>query len=341
MIPLYLKTIYKGINNFKKTSTLYTVHNLGYQGVFDASALPYTGLGRDYFTLEGLEFYGKLNLMKSGLIYSSLISTVSNTYAKEILEPENGFGLDGVLRKRKGDLFGIINGIDYNEWDPGKDMFLTSRYTFRDLKGKIKCRETLLNKAKLNDEKLPLIGMISRLSVQKGLDLVLGSVEELMDMGVNIIVLGKGEDNYQNFFVKASKKYKGRFFTDIGFEESLAHLIYAGCDFFLMPSKYEPCGLGQLIAMRYGTIPIARKTGGLADTIQDYNHLLSEGSGYLFNDFTASAMQDAVKRALCVFTDKRKMRKMVHDVMNADFSWEVSADKYLDLYKKCVKKVIK
>jgi starch synthase len=339
MIPLYLKTLYKGNDYLENTATLYTVHNLGYEGLFTASDLKYTGLGWDYFTPERLEFYGRLNFMKAGLLYSDLINSVSETYAKEILKKENGFGLDGVLRKRQSDLYGIINGVDYNEWDPAKDSLIPERYDIDNMKGKAGNKNELLKITGLNSNNLPLMGLVGRLSSQKGLELLYNSLDELSNMGVNVILLGKGDDYYQNLFLAASEKYRGRVFFKIGFDEALAHLIYAGCDFFLMPSRYEPCGLGQLIAMKYGTIPIARRTGGLADSIQDYNHILSKGTGFLFSDYTPSAMQDAVKRALCVFTDNERMKKIIINAMKSDFSWKSSADKYLELYRKAIKKV--
>lgn len=339
LIPLYLKTIYKDKTCFAETSTLFTVHNLGYQGIFDASTLLYTGLGREYFISERLEFYGKLNLLKAGLLYSDLINTVSDTYAREILQPEYGFGLEGVIRKRAGDLYGIMNGIDYGEWDPKKDTFIPARYSVGDFKGKRQCRGKLYLETALSREKFPIVAIVSRLSSQKGVELVLSSLEALLATGVNLVVLGKGDDEYERLFTKAAQFYKGRIFVHAGFEEHMAHLIYAGSDFFLMPSKYEPCGLGQLIAMKYGTVPIARKTGGLADTIQDYDHMTQTGTGFLFCDYSAYAMQDAVKRAICVFTDKARLKKIVSDSMKNDFPWSKAADKYLLLYGLACKKV--
>lgn len=341
LVPLYLKTLYKDNAHFAKTATLFTVHNLGYQGIFDASALLSAGFGREYFIPERLEFYGKLNLMKAGLLYADLINTVSDTYAREIQQVEYGFGLDGVLRKRAHELSGIINGIDYEEWDPKQDMFIPSHYSVDELKGKARCRKTLCQKASFVSEKLPIGAIVSRLSSQKGIELVLSSLEALLAMGLNLIVLGKGEDEYERLSQKAAETYKGRIFVNIGFEERLAHLIYAGADFFLMPSQYEPCGLGQLIAMKYGTVPIARKTGGLADTIQDYDHMTYTGTGFLFRDYSAYAMQDAVKRALCVFRDKANMKKLVCNIMKNDFPWSKSSDKYLELYRRAGKKVRK
>ena len=338
LVPLYLKSIYKDNAWFSGTSTLFTIHNLGYQGIFDSSALLQTGLGREYFVPERLEFYGKLNLMKAGLLYADLINTVSVTYAREIQQSEYGFGLDGVLRKRAGDLSGIINGIDYEEWDPEKDPLIPSRYGLNEMKGKTRCRKALIKEAAFADEKLPVFALISRLSEQKGVALVLRSLESLLDLGLNLAVLGKGDEKFETLFQKAGRSYKGRMFVHVGFGERLARLMYAGSDFFLMPSLYEPCGLGQLIAMKYGTVPVARRTGGLADTIRDYDHMSHTGTGFLFSDYSHFAMQDAVKRAICVFTDMKQRREMVREVMESDFSWSGSTDKYVALYRKALRR---
>ena len=338
MLPLYLKAFY-GKKYLGKTATLFTIHNLGYQGIFPASDIAHTGIGWDYFTPEKLEFYGMLNFMKAGLLYADLLNTVSETYAKEILEKENGFGLDGVLRKRKEDLHGVMNGIDYSEWDPSTDDLIPANYSYAEIQGKMKCKKKLLRETGLSDERAPLVGIVSRLSSQKGIDLVVDSIDEVISSGVNVIILGKGEDYFQKLLKEISQRYRGKIFFKVGFEEAIAHLIYAGCDFLLMPSRYEPCGLGQLIALRYGTVPVVRKTGGLADTVRDYDHLGSEGTGFFFSDYTAPALQNAVKRALCVYVSKGRMGKMVADAMKEDFSWGRSAEKYLELYEKAVKKV--
>jgi len=338
MLPLYLKAFY-GKKSLGKTATLFTIHNLGYQGLFQPSDIKYTGMGWDYFTPEGLEFYGMLNFMKAGLLYADLLNTVSTTYAREILEKESGFGLDGVLRKRKEDLYGIMNGIDYNEWDPSTDALIPANYSAAEIQGKMKCKKRLLRETGLSDDRAPLLGIVSRLSSQKGIDLIVDSIDEVISIGVNVIILGKGEDYFQDLLEEISQRHRGKVFFKVGFEEAVAHLIYAGCDFLLMPSWYEPCGLGQLIALRYGTIPIVRKTGGLADTVRDYDHLGSEGTGFFFSDYTPPALQNAVKRALCIFMSKGRMGKMVADAMRTDFSWGRSAERYLELYEKAVKKV--
>ena len=339
MIPLYLKNFYADRTGMKNTATLYTIHNLGYQGLFPASDIVYTGLGSDYFSPERLEFYGRLNFMKAGLLYADLLSTVSKTYAAEMLDPEYGFGLEGVLKMRRHDLYGITNGLDYEYWDPASDRFIPKKYDRIDVAGKGLCKKELLREAGLRDGNRPLLGVVSRFSSQKGLDLIADALDRMVRLGVNVVIFGKGDEYYQNLLASAAEKHSGRVFVRIGFKESLAHTIYAGCDFFLMPSRYEPCGLGQMIAIRYGTIPIARRTGGLADTIEDYDHLRSRGTGFLFSDYTPTSLLAALKRALCVYADGKKMAKLVSDAMKTDFSWKKSAERYVELYGKATKKV--
>jgi len=304
--------------------------------------MPLTNLGQDLFRPEGIEFYSKVNFLKAGIISADILNTVSLTYSKEILESDAGFGLEGVLDKRKKDLFGVINGIDYEEWDPVKDTLLPAHFSNRNMSGKAACKKELVRSLFKEDglgaEQIPLIGIVSRLSAQKGLDLVLQSLHELLSYGVRLVILGKGDESIQSALVNAAETYKGRLSVTIGFNDTLAHRVYAGTDFFLMPSKYEPCGLGQLIAMRYGSIPVARATGGLIDTIQDYEPLTSTGTGFLFHDYTSSALISALKRAFCVFTEKNKMKKMVNEGMKQDFSWKKSAADYIGLYGNAVKK---
>lgn len=343
LVPLYLKTIYKADKFFKKTATILTIHNIGYQGLFPASEMPKTNLSWKIFNPEGIEFYGKVNFLKAGIISANVLNTVSNTYAKEILLKEYSFGLDGVLRTREKDLYGVINGIDYEEWDPSKDEFLPAHYNHKDLSGKAICKRELIRSLfKLSDnldaERKPLIGMVGRLSEQKGLDLVIQAIPELLPFGVKLAILGKGDEAFHRMFSEVAGKYKDKVSVTIGFDDALAHMIYAGSDFFLMPSKYEPCGLGQLISQRYGSIPIARKTGGLLDTIQDYEPLTLKGTGFLFSDYTPSAMIDTIKRAFCVYTDRDKMNKMIVEGMKMDFSWKRSAQRYIELYNAALKK---
>jgi len=343
LVQLYLRTIYRADSFFKNTATLLTIHNLGYQGIFPASDMATANLGLELFTPEGIEFYGKINFLKAGIISADILTTVSDTYSKEILDKEYGFGLEGLLKTRVNDLFGVINGIDYEEWNPAKDEFLPACYGQSDMSGKMVCKRELVQslfKGPWNKKtaRIPLISVVGRFSEQKGLDLIMQSMPEIMSSDVKLVVLGKGDERYHKSFLELSKKYGDKVSVTIGFDEALAHRIYAGSDFLLMPSKYEPCGLGQLISLRYGCVPIARKTGGLTDTIRDYDPLVSSGTGFLFSDFTPSAMQDALKRAFCVYTDDGKMMKMIEDGMKMDFSWKKSALRYLDLYKAALKK---
>jgi starch synthase len=342
LVPLYLKTLYNTDTFFKNTATLFTIHNLGYQGLFPPSQMPLTGLSWKLFTPSGIEFYGQVNFLKAGILSADILNTVSHTYAQEILSQESGFGLDGVLRERVRDLYSVLNGIDLETWDPARDAAIHSHYSPYDISGKVTCKrelmDSLFGRGNGDKQHAPLIGMVGRLSTQKGFDLVSQSIGGLVSSGVKLAILGKGEDIYHKTLLTMARKHRGKVSVTIGFEESRAHKIYAGSDFFLMPSRYEPCGLGQLIAMRYGSIPIARKTGGLSDTIHDYEPLAAQGTGFLFSDYTPAAMQDAVKRALCVYTDSDKMQAMVRDCMQMDFSWENSAKRYIALFKVAAKR---
>jgi starch synthase len=343
LVPLYLKTFYKGDACFRKAATFFSIHNIGYQGLFPASEMQLTNLGNELFTPEGIEFYGEVNFLKAGLLAADILGTVSTTYAKEILMKEYSFGLDGVLRKRKDDLYGIINGIDYGEWDPSRDVFLPAAYSHKNISGKALCKRELLQalfhpQDLAAAERMPLMGMVGRLTAQKGLDLVFEAVPELLSFGVKLAILGKGDEKYQRDLKEIARRHKGMISVTVGFDDSFAHRLYAGTDFFLMPSRYEPCGLGQLIALRYGSIPIARRTGGLADTILDYNPLASKGTGFLFTDYTPSAFLDAVKRALCVYTDDQKKPGIITEGMKMDYSWKKSAQRYIGLYKDALAK---
>lgn len=335
LIPLYLKTIYSSDKFFDRTASIITIHNLGYQGLFSQSEMPLTGLEKNLFTPEGIEFYGKVNFLKAGLISADSITTVSNNYAKEILSSEYGFGLDGVLSKRASALTGIVNGIDPKEWNPESDAFIKRNYSLKDIKGKKECKLQLLKECSIRaDAEMPLIGMVGRLSSQKGLDLILESIDEILSAGANFIILGRGDEMFHRRLSSAAEKHKGRMYVKIGFEDSLAHKIYAGADIFLMPSRYEPCGIGQLIAMRYGTIPVARRTGGLMDTVSDYQPIDGKGTGFLFSDYTADALQCCLKRALCVYINKARWKKLIRSAMKMNFSWVDSAKRYIELYDK-------
>lgn len=338
LIPLLLKTSGQEVF-FRETATVFTIHNLGYQGIFGAGELALTGLGPDWFNPEGIEFYGKLNFMKAGLIGADIITTVSTTYAREILTPEHGYGLDGVLRKRTADLFGVVNGIDTAYWDPSKDPLIQATYRPSDISGKAACNEALVRECgfSLSEgsawEKTPVLALVGRLSDQKGLDILLDAADGLIALGARIVILGKGDEHIQERVRGFAEGHRGLAAATIGYDEALAHRIYSGSDFFLMPSRYEPCGLGQMIAMRYGTIPVARRTGGLADTIVDYDPLKGAGTGFLFDEYRPAALLECMQRAIRVYAEPGRWKALVPQAMQQDFSWARSAAAYVDLYR--------
>ena len=335
LIPAYLKEASKTIEQFNGFKTLFTIHNLEYQGVFPLSTFNKTGLPEQLNSAKGLQLNGKINFMKSGLLYADVINTVSNTYAHEIrTNDEFGSGLKDVLSKRKNDLYGIINGIDIKVWNPEKDKHLPKKYNFKSIEAKKVNRESLTNRFGLEyKEEVPVFGIISRLYDSKGMDLVQKVFNDLMKLDIQFIVLGTGDRKYHTFFEKMSHKYKGKFGCYLGFSDELAHLIEAGSDIFLMPSKYEPCGLNQMYSLKYGTVPVVRETGGLADTVIRYNEKTSEGTGFSFKKYDSKEFLKEIKRALKVFNDKKAWLKIVKAGMKTDFSWNSSAKKYIELYK--------
>ncbi|MDI6801388.1 MAG: glycogen synthase GlgA [Thermodesulfovibrionales bacterium] len=327
LIPLYLKTLYKDIPLFRNATSVFTIHNMGYQGLFPSQTMEITGLGLKYFSPESMEFYGKVNFLKAGIMSADIITTVSRTYANEILTPEAGYGLDGLLREKANSIFGILNGIDYDEWNPSKDRLLPKTYNKSDLSGKTACKKEFSTRCSLNgNTNTPLLCFIGRLAYQKGLDLLIGAIPKMIEYKTNVVIIGKGEEKYNSQLNSLMSLYDGNFFFYSGFNEDFAHLAYAGSDIFLMPSRYEPCGLGQMISMRYGTIPVASKTGGLADTIED-----SE-TGFLFDEYSAESLLSAIKRALTAYSDMETWQALIKNAMNKDFSWSNSARMYLEIY---------
>jgi starch synthase len=320
------------------TGTLFTVHNLAYQGLFPPERLPVTGLDAGVFTPEGLEFYGKINLLKGGLVFADLLSTVSEQYAREIQTEEFGCGLDGVLRARSAALVGILNGVDYSAWDPATDRLIPATYTPEDLGGKAVCKDHLQRGLGLAPEPgTPLIGMITRLADQKGLDLVSAVIEMILDMGAQFTLLGTGDPAYHTRFQEIGARHPERAAVTLGFDDTLAHRIEAGADIFLMPSRYEPSGLNQLYSLRYGTIPVVRKTGGLADTIVDATpEALAAGTanGFVFEGYSADALLGAVTRALVTFRKPQIWRRLQAVGMRQDFSWGRSARRYIAAYRR-------
>ncbi|HYA88922.1 MAG TPA: glycogen synthase GlgA [Nitrospirota bacterium] len=338
LVPLYLQRLYGSAEMLRKTKTVFTVHNLGYQGLFWHWDMRLTGLEWNVFTPEGIEFWGKMNLLKAGLVSADIITTVSKTYSREIQTPEYGCGLEGVLRERSADLYGIVNGIDYKTYDPLHDHAIPHRYSASRLSGKAGCKKRLLELVNLPDKGDPLIGMVTRLVDQKGLDILTDALPDIMSLGVQLIILGSGEAIYHRLLTDAASRNGNAMRVLLQYDEGLAKNIYSGSDMFLMPSRYEPCGLGQMIALRYGAVPIVRRTGGLSDTVVDYNARAGRGTGFLFNEYSAPALVDCIRHALKVFSNKAKWQRIMKAGMNEDFSWEHSAKEYAKLYQKVMKR---
>jgi starch synthase len=339
MIPLSLKTKYAEDPFYNKIATLFTVHNLQYQGVFPKDTLCLVGLSDQYFSPELLEFYGKINFMKAGLLFADLLNTVSKKYAQEIQTPEYGEQLDGLLRKRAQDLYGIVNGIDYDEFNPETDKFIYHNYSLATINEKKENKKALQQEMGLPVSDMPLIGLTTRLVDQKGLDLVTDIFEQVMDLGVQFVLLGSGEDHYQKTFAELKMKYPQQTAANIGFNVELALKIYAGSDIFLMPSRFEPCGLSQMISLRYGTIPLVRSVGGLADTIEDYNEHKGTGNGFVFKEYDAQEFYNTITRAVGIYRNSPQVwQSLMERTMKYDFSWERSAKEYVDLYQKAMEK---
>jgi starch synthase len=315
-----------------RARSVFTIHNLAYQGVFPKQVLPFLGLSWDAFHHEALEFHDHLSFMKAGLTSADALTTVSPSYAREILTPEGGAGLDPVLRHRRAHLHGILNGIDVSEWDPSRDPHLPAHYTARDLGGKEACKAALQRELGLRVRPdVPLAAMVSRLVDQKGIDLLVAALPDLLVREVQLAILGTGSSAYEEAFARAAARHPGQVAARLGFDEALAHRIEAGADLFLMPSRFEPCGLNQMYSLRYGTVPVVRAIGGLEDTVEDYDGW-NRGTGFKFGEYTPQALLLAVRRALDAYRDRRAWRGLVLRGMAQDFSWDRSARAYEALY---------
>ncbi|WP_096152837.1 MULTISPECIES: glycogen synthase GlgA [Bacillus] len=338
MVNFLLEKEFKSDIRYKRVQTAFTIHNLQFQGVFPKGILDdLLNLSDEYFTTEQLEFFGQVNFMKAALVSSSVITTVSPTYKDEIQTPYYGEMLDGVLRSRSSALIGIINGIDEDIYNPKHDEMIVSTYDAKNMERKKDNKEELQLLANLPVRvEVPIIAMVTRLTKQKGLDLVTAVMEELLKEDVQLVVLGTGEYEFEQFFGYLAHRYPDKVKVFIGFDEELAHKIYAGSDMFLMPSKFEPCGLGQLIALRYGTIPIVRETGGLNDTVQSYNEVTKDGNGFSFTNFNAHDMLFTICRAIACYQKKDVWQNIMLEAMNKDYSWAKSAFKYNQLYSSLI-----
>ena len=339
LTPLYMKSLYREVPQIANAGSLFTIHNLGNQGIFWSLDMHLTGLGWEYFNMDGLEFYGNMNLMKAGIVFADRISTVSHTYAKEILTPEFGFGLDGVLLNRKDDLSAILNGVDYNRWDPSLDRHITSNFNIHNLQPKALCKKDLLSAYKMDsDASLPVVAMITRLVGRKGFDLLAEVFDDLIDMGLRFVIMGKGEDRYHSFLNEMAGRHPGKVGLSISYDYSMAHRIEAGADLFLNPSLYEPCGLDHMYGMRYGTIPVVRATGGLDETVKEYNPDTGQGTGFRFYDYSAQALLDSLRSAVNYYNQKEHWMRLVRNAMQEEFSWEKSAKAYLEIYESIARK---
>ena len=339
LIPVFLNTLYKNDPFFAKTKVLYTIHNLAYQGIFPKDEYPKIGLDWDLFTIDYFEYYDKVSLMKAGIVYSDAISTVSKTYAEEILTQEFGCGLEGVLKNRENVLYGILNGIDYNLWSPEKDLKIFKKYSVNSLQDKYLNKEMFQKEMGLKvDRNIPMFGMISRLAEQKGADFVADIIDKLLSMKTQFVLLGTGDNKYHVIFEKIAKKYPTSASISLKFDAVLAQKIYASSDMFFIPSRYEPCGLSQMISFKYGTIPIVRQTGGLKDTVEEFNSRTGKGTGFTFVEPRSEELFNAVKKALMAYKDKPLWMSLVKYVMSLDYSWEASAKEYINVYKKVISK---
>lgn len=314
--------------------TCLTIHNLAYQGLFPAYQYPLTNLPWDYFTPSGVEFYGQGSFLKAGIAFADALTTVSPRYAREITTEEFGCGLDGLLRERRAALTGILNGVDLNEWDPARDPYLTQPYSADHLEGKGACKMALQKELGLPpDPDTPLFGNIGRMVNQKGMDILLPALEEMLHSRMQFVVLGSGEPNFQRAFMDLAERHPSKVVTRIGFDEPLSHRIEAGCDFYLMPSHFEPCGLNQMYSLRFGTIPIVRITGGLDDTVRDIRESLDAPTGIKFGEYSAAALAKAIRKALALYDQKTIFQHFRTNAMASDFSWDNTSKSYLEVYQ--------
>lgn len=344
LISVYLKTLYKKDPLFKKVKTVFTIHNLAYQGVFEADAMNLTELDKSLFNWKQLEFWGKINFLKGGLVFSDSLTTASPTYAKEIQTVEFGYGLEEVLKERVNDLYGILNGVDYNIWNPEIDKHLPdwpgqagipANFSADNLEGKSVCKKALQEYHNLPVLDVPLIGIVARLVIQKGLDILLEIFDELIKENMQFVVLGTGDEKYQLELSKRAQKYPNKMAVNITFDDRLAHLITAGADMFLMPSRYEPCGLNQLYSLKYGTVPIVRETGGLADTVINcQGDNFASATGFSFKDYSGEELLKTLKRAFVTYRNKKMWAQIIQNGMKQDWSWKRSADEYNKVYLK-------
>jgi starch synthase len=334
LLPVMLRTLYAEDPALKDVATTFTIHNMGYQGLFPPDILPLLMLPWDLLTISKMEFFGQVNFLKGALVFSDFITTVSKKYSLEIQTTEYGFGLEGVLRSRASTVTGILNGVDYDEWSPQTDKFIAAKYSPQDLTGKQACKQDLLNAfgvANANP-KLPVIGIVSRFAAQKGFDLIAQIMDRLAREEMIVVALGAGDKQYEEMFVRLNKQFPNKIAVKVAYDNAIAHKIEAGSDMFLMPSKYEPCGLNQIYSLKYGTVPIVRATGGLDDTIEPWDARTGKGTGFKFSEYNGEALLATVKQALHAYQDQTSWQTLMRNGMSRDFSWGASAREYGKIY---------
>ena len=336
LVPVLLRTLYEDDPAFREVGTVFTIHNMGYQGLFPPDILPLLMLPWDLFTISKMEFFGQVNFLKGALTYSDYITTVSRKYSQEIQTAEYGFGLEGVLRDRASTVTGILNGVDYNEWSPQSDKLAAAKYTPQDLSGKAQDKQDLLYAFGVHsaDPKLPVIGIVSRFAAQKGFDLISQIADRLAREEMIIVALGTGDKPYEEMFQRLSKQFPNRIAVKVAYDNTIAHKIEAGADMFLMPSRYEPCGLNQIYSLKYGTVPIVRATGGLDDTIEPWDARTGKGTGFKFTEYNGEALLLTIKQALTAYRDQTSWQVLMRNGMAKDFSWNASAREYGKVYEK-------
>jgi starch synthase len=336
LIPVLLRSQYADDPAFAQIATVFTIHNMGYQGVFTPDTLPLLDLSWDLFTISKMEFFGQVNFLKGALAYADFVTTVSRKYSHEIQTAEFGFGLDGVLRNRTATVTGILNGVDYDEWSPEKDKYIATRYSAADLSGKQKCKQDLLNTFGMTnaDTKFPVIGIVSRFASQKGFDLISQIMERLAREEVVMTVIGSGDKQYEEMFLNLKKRYPQKISVKVAYDNAIAHKVEAGSDMFLMPSRYEPCGLNQIYSLKYGTVPIVRATGGLEDTIDPWDARTGKGTGFKFTEYNGESLLLTIKEALRAFRDQTSWQTLMRNGMAKDFSWNVSAKEYVRVFER-------
>lgn len=338
LVPAYLKHLYASDKYWAETASIFTIHNIAYQGQFSPELFELTGLPAHFFSVDGMEFWGGINFMKAAIVSTDVITTVSPRYSEEIQTKEYGQGLEGVLRANQSRLYGILNGADYGEWNPETDPHIAANYSRQNLEGKRICKLDLLRELQLPESLMdrPLLGAISRLADQKGFDLLTAVFDKLLALDIGLVILGVGDEKYHKLLTDLAVRYPEKVSVQLRFDERLAHKIEAGADIFLMPSRYEPCGLNQIYSLRYGTVPIVRATGGLYDTIKPFNPVRGEGVGFSFEKYEPDSFWGAFMEAFTLFSQPETWQQIVQNGMASDFSWKASAREYLELYEKAV-----